>query len=38
MALAIDSGATDIPLIEQTIGDNLNETVARFGDSGRVGR
>ena len=33
MALAIDSGATDIPLIEQTIGDNLNETVARFGDS-----
>ena len=33
MALAIDSGATDIPLIEQTIGDNLNETVARFGDN-----
>jgi len=33
VALAIDSGATDIPLIEQTIGDNLNETVARFGDN-----
>ena len=32
MALAIDAGATDIPLTEQTIGDNLEETVARFGD------
>jgi fatty-acyl-CoA synthase len=32
VALAIDAGATDIPLIEQTIGENLNETVARFGD------
>ena len=32
MALAIDAGATDVPLIEQTIGDNLDETAARFGD------
>lgn len=32
MALAIDAGSTDVPLIEQTIGDNLEETVARFGD------
>ena len=32
VALAIDAGATDVPLIEQTIGDNLDETVARFGD------
>ena len=32
MALAIDAGATDVPLIEQTIGDNLEETVRRFGD------
>ena len=30
MALAIDAGATDVPLIQQTIGDNLEETVARF--------
>ena len=32
MALAIDAGATEIPLIEQTIGDNLEETVRHFGD------
>lgn len=32
MALAIDAGPTDVPLIEQTIGDNLEETVQRFGD------
>ena len=32
MALAIDAGSTDVPLIEQTIGDNLEETVAKFGD------
>ncbi len=32
MALAIDHGATDAPLLEQTIGDNLAATVARFGD------
>ncbi|MGZ0179223.1 MAG: AMP-binding protein [Acidimicrobiales bacterium] len=32
MTLAIDAGSTDVPLIEQTIGDNLEETVARFGD------
>jgi len=32
VALAIDAGATDVPLIEQTIGDNLEETVRRFGD------
>jgi len=32
MALAIDAGATDVALIEQTIGDNLEQTVARFGD------
>jgi len=32
MALAIDAGATDVPLINQTIGDNLEETAARFGD------
>jgi len=30
VALAIDAGATDVPLIQQTIGDNLEETVARF--------
>jgi len=33
VALAIDAGATDQPLIHQTIGDNLEETVARFGES-----
>jgi fatty-acyl-CoA synthase len=32
VALAIDAGSTDVPLIEQTIGDNLEETVAKFGD------
>lgn len=32
MTAAIDSGATDTPLIEQTIGDNLAATVARFPD------
>lgn len=32
MALAIDAGATDVPLLDQTIGDNLEETVRRFGD------
>jgi fatty-acyl-CoA synthase len=32
VTLAIDAGSTDVPLIEQTIGDNLEETVARFGD------
>jgi len=32
VALAIDAGATEIPLIEQTIGDNLEETVRHFGD------
>lgn len=32
MTAAIDSGATDTPLIEQTIGDNLSATVARFPD------
>ncbi|MFT4989558.1 MAG: fatty-acyl-CoA synthase [Acidimicrobiales bacterium] len=32
MTLAIDAGSTDVPLIEQTIGDNLEETVAKFGD------
>ncbi len=32
MTAAIDAGATDTPLIEQTIGDNLDATVARFPD------
>ena len=32
MALAIDAGTTDVALIEQTLGDNLEATVARFGD------
>ena len=32
MTAAIDSGATNTPLIEQTIGDNLDATVARFPD------
>jgi fatty-acyl-CoA synthase len=32
VTLAIDAGSTDVPLIEQTIGDNLEETVAKFGD------
>jgi len=32
MIAAIDSGATDTPLIEQTIGDNLAATVERFPD------
>ncbi len=30
--LAIDSGATDVPLIEMTIGDLLAQTVAEHGD------
>ena len=32
MALAIDAGATDVPLIELTIGDQLEETVRTFPD------
>lgn len=32
MTAAIDFGATDTPLIEQTIGDNLAATVERFPD------
>ncbi len=32
MALSIVSGPTSAPLLEQTIGSNLAETVARFGD------
>ena len=32
MALAIDAGATDVPLIEMTIGDLLERTVAEHGD------
>lgn len=32
MVLAIDSGPTDVPLLEQTIGDCLDDTVARFGE------
>ncbi|MGY9083284.1 MAG: AMP-binding protein [Acidimicrobiales bacterium] len=32
MTWAIDAGSTEVPLIEQTIGDNLEEIVARFGD------
>jgi len=32
MSLAIDHGSTDIPLIEQTIGDNLAATAARIPD------
>ena len=31
MALAIDTGATDVPLIEMTIGDLLEHTVAEHG-------
>jgi fatty-acyl-CoA synthase len=30
MALAHDAGPTDVPLIHQTIGENLAETVARY--------
>jgi fatty-acyl-CoA synthase len=33
MSTAIASGSTSIPLLEQTIGQNLAGTVARFGDS-----
>lgn len=33
MALAIDKGATDVPLIEMTIGDLLTQTVAEHGDN-----
>ena len=32
MALAIDHGATDVPLIDETIGDMLEKTVAEHGD------
>ena len=32
VALSIDSGPTNIPLLDQTIGSNLSETVVRFGD------
>lgn len=32
MTAAIDQGATDAPLLEETIGDNLSATVARLGD------
>ena len=32
MALAIDQGATDVPLIDETIGDMLEKTVAEHGD------
>jgi len=32
VALSIVSGPTSAPLLEQTIGSNLAETVARFGD------
>ncbi len=31
-ALSHTAGETDVPLIEQTIGDNFDETVARFPD------
>ena len=30
--LSHTSGRTDVPLLEQTIGDNLDATVARFPD------
>ncbi len=32
MALAHARGRTDVPLLDQTIGNNLEETVASFGD------
>ena len=32
MTLAIDHGATDVELLEQTIGENLEATVARYPD------
>ncbi|HRW18688.1 MAG TPA: AMP-binding protein [Dermatophilaceae bacterium] len=32
MALSIDSGPTDVPLLLQTIGDNLDATAARWPD------
>ena len=32
MTLAIDQGATDVELLEQTIGENLEATVARYPD------
>jgi len=32
MALATAAGPTDVPLINETIGDNLEATAARFGD------
>ena len=32
-ALAIDSGPTDVPLLDETIGDNLRRTVAAHGDN-----
>ena len=31
-ALSYDSGETDVPLLEQTIGDNFDETVEKFPD------
>ena len=31
-ALSYTAGETDAPLIEQTIGDNFDATVARFPD------
>ncbi len=33
MALAHDAGPKDVPLIEQTIGDNLADAVARYPDN-----
>ena len=32
MALATAAGPTDVPLIDETIGENLEATTARFGD------
>ena len=32
MALAQDAGPTDVPLMRQTIGENLAATVARYAD------
>ncbi len=33
MVLAQDAGPKDVPLIHQTIGDNLAATVARYPDN-----
>ena len=38
MALSYASGTADQPLLGQTIGENLAETVRRFGDERRLGR